>query len=711
MSYVESESDHTLLQPGRTVWRIAHAKRAAVLVDAAAYFAALRSAMEKARHSIVIVGWDIDSRTPLVGPGGADDGAPETLLAYIQHLVESRKGLDVYLLLWDYTILFALDREPLPTLNLKWLTHARIHVELDNCLPLGSCHHQKLAIIDGQLAFCGGLDLAIRRWDTPEHRARHARRVDPDDKPYPPFHDMQMVVDGEAATILLEIAQQRWKAASGKEFSVPDAGELWPQGVLPDFEDVDVGVARTRPGSNGDGAVHEVRELYLESIRQASRHIYMENQYLTVDAVAEALVSRMQEIPELAIVAITPRLPEGWLEARTMGAAQESFMNKVTRDDFAARVRFRYPWVGGTEKTPVMVHAKMMIVDDRLIRIGSSNLNNRSMGVDSECDLAIEGTTEHHRHTIHRLLCRQLGEHLGVDGDTVAAEFAESGSIIALVDKERDTDRGLAPLAGRESQRDEFTDTLNLAADPEKPLDPDEFIGDMFDARTKTRHRARLVRLTLVAIALVALVLAWRYTPLSEWADPEALARRLDAMRGNWWLYPLVVAGYVVGGLLLFPLTVMVAVTGMVLGPWSGFLCAIAGSLASGWVGLRIGAWTGGRMFEAFATRAYRLVSRILQNHGVLTVAAMRMVPIAPYTVVNVAMGAAGLQTGAFLAGTMIGLLPGIFVLTMLGDRLRIAWSDPEPQNLFWFILAIAVWLGVVYVLQRLVTVLRKRAG
>jgi uncharacterized membrane protein YdjX (TVP38/TMEM64 family) len=89
----------------------------------------------------------------------------------------------------------------------------------------------------------------------------------------------------------------------------------------------------------------------------------------------------------------------------------------------------------------------------------------------------------------------------------------------------------------------------------------------------------------------------------------------------------------------------------------------------------------------------------------------MRMVPIAPYTVVNVAMGAAGLQTGAFLAGTLIGLLPGIFILTMLGDRLRIAWSNPEPQNLAWFILAIAVWLGVVYVLQRLVTVLRKRAG
>lgn len=218
-------------------------------------------------------------------------------------------------------------------------------------------------------------------------------------------------------------------------------------------------------------------------------------------------------------------------------------------------------------------------------------------------------------------------------------------------------------------------------------------------------------RIALVAAGLVALVLVWQYTPLAEWADPEELAEWLEAMRGNWWIYPLFVAGYVVGGLLLFPLTLMVAVTGMVLGPWSGFLCAIAGSLVSGWIGLRIGAWTGERLFESMATRVYRLVSRVMQNHGVLTVAAVRMVPIAPYTVVNIAMGATGLGTGAFLAGTLIGLLPGIFVLTMLGDRLREVWRSPEPENLFWFVLFIVLWLGVAYALQRLVTVLRKRAG
>ena len=166
-----------VLEEGRTVWKLTHADRAAVLVDAADYFGALREAMGAATRSITVVGWDIDSRTPLVGRSGeAPDGAPATLLAFIEALVEKRPLLDVRLLLWDYTILYALDREPLPSLNLKWRTPPQVKVELDSCLPLGACHHQKLVIVDGNLAFCGGLDLTTRRWDTPEHRPRHPFR-------------------------------------------------------------------------------------------------------------------------------------------------------------------------------------------------------------------------------------------------------------------------------------------------------------------------------------------------------------------------------------------------------------------------------------------------------------------------------------------------------------------------------------------------------
>ena len=108
----------------------------------------------------------------------------------------------------------------------------RIRFCLDSSLPLGSSQHQKIVVIDNAVAFSGGLDLTIRRWDTSEHLAEHPLRRDPDGKPYPPFHDVQCMVEGEAAVALGEIAAARWAAAG---CTVEDCetveGDRWPASV------------------------------------------------------------------------------------------------------------------------------------------------------------------------------------------------------------------------------------------------------------------------------------------------------------------------------------------------------------------------------------------------------------------------------------------------------------------------------------------------
>lgn len=699
-----------ILETNRTVWQCARAERAAVLVDAGEYFGALRNAMQEAEDSIVVLGWDIDSRTRLVGPsGGADDGAPEDLLGFLKFLVRRRPNLDIRLLLWDYSILYALEREPLPSLNLTWRTPRQVRVALDNCLPWGACHHQKLVVVDGVLAFCGGIDLAVRRWDNATHDPGNPRRVDPDGKPYPPFHDLQMAVDGDAARALARLAAERWNNATDDATEPAEGKPIWPKGVAPDFEDVDIGVARTMPAVADGAAVREVEALYLESIRAATRHIYIENQYVTADSIADAMVERLREVPELEIVAVTPRLPGGWLEAQTMGAAQERFMEKVAQDGLQARVRFLYPWVGGSDHVPVMVHAKLMIVDDRLLRIGSSNLNRRSMGVDSECDLAIEAITGPRRREIRDMLCRRVGEHLGRAAGEVDAELQATGSLVATCESLGGEERGFAPVDSREFRRNTFTDALNVAADPEQPLRPDEFIGDMFDARVRQGHVRRLLRLSIVGGLLLAMVMAWQYTPLAELADPQVLAERLRAMRGQWWVYPGLLGAFIVGSIVLFPVTVLIALTGLMLGPLTGFLWAMVGSVTSGLIGHWIGRHTGARLIRSLSGGAFRAVARGLQNRGVIAVAALRMVPVGPFTVVNIVMGAAGVRAGAFAAGTVLGLTPGTLALTALGDRLREAWSDPDPANVGLFVLVLAAWLGLALALQKFVAVLRKR--
>src|SRR5262245_17313548 len=183
------------LTRGRNVWRIEHAGRMAVLIDAAAYFRAVREALLKAQRSVFIVGWDLHSQTRLVGEAGtAEDGYPETLGEFLSALVRARPKLVVHLLLWDYSVLYANERELFPQLALGWNTPDRVRFALDDAVPFGSSQHQKLVIVDDAVAFSGGLDLTIRRWDSPTHEVDNPHRVDPAGYPYRPFHDVQAVV-------------------------------------------------------------------------------------------------------------------------------------------------------------------------------------------------------------------------------------------------------------------------------------------------------------------------------------------------------------------------------------------------------------------------------------------------------------------------------------------------------------------------------------
>ncbi len=220
----------SVLVPGDTIWRKCDAGRVAVLNDAAEYFGALREALLLAERQVFIIGWDIHSETPLVGPSGvADDGLPDTLGPFLKALVEQKDNLDINILVWDFAALYARERERHSARKLASPTN-RVHICLDSSLPLGSAQHQKFVVIDNSLAFVGGLDLTIRRWDTSEHTLHHSFRKDPAGIAYPPFHDVQCMVDGAAARALGELAIRRWNAAGcGTTPIAIYHAERWPE--------------------------------------------------------------------------------------------------------------------------------------------------------------------------------------------------------------------------------------------------------------------------------------------------------------------------------------------------------------------------------------------------------------------------------------------------------------------------------------------------
>ncbi|HJV74163.1 MAG TPA: phospholipase D-like domain-containing protein, partial [Noviherbaspirillum sp.] len=423
---------HGLLQPGRNCWRIEHAQRFAMLVDADAYFRAVRTAIRNARHSIFILSWDIDSRTRLV-PEGANDGYPEALGDFLHEIVATRHGLHAYVLNWDFAMLYALEREWLPVYKLDWRTHRRLAFRMDGKHPIGGSHHQKVVVIDDSVAFVGGLDLTRARWDTPAHAAADPLRCDSDGKPHAPFHDVQAMVDGAAARALGELARVRWQRATAHTaVKVCDNGQHdpWPEEVTPDLTDIDVAISRTEPVFNGDSGVHEVRQLHLDAIAAARRHLFFENQYFTSGMIADALADRLDEPDGPEVMVISPRTQSGWLEEMTMGVLRGRVQRRLKAADHYDRYRMYCPHLPGMNGQCLNVHSKVFAVDDELFSVGSANLSNRSMALDTECNLTIEARgSERVRSAVAYLRNRLLAEHLGTLPQVVDAEMRRCGSL------------------------------------------------------------------------------------------------------------------------------------------------------------------------------------------------------------------------------------------------------------------------------------------
>jgi len=695
-----------MLEPGHTIWKAANAPRAALLIDGARYFGALRAALLKAQSRVFIIGWDIHSRTPFVGESGrADDGYPETLGEFLSALVRDKPRLKIGVLLWDFAMLYATEREFMPTYALQWSTPSNVDFCLDNAIPIGSSQHQKIVVIDDSVAFSGGLDLTMRRWDTGAHRVNDPHRRDPRGKPYRPFHDVQAIVEGAAAQALGELARWRWRNACGQDVAPVEGGaDRWPDHIKADFSDINVGVARTQPAYNGDAAVHEVAALFSQAIEQAEQTIYVENQFLSSISIAKALAKRLRERPWLELLMIGPARHDSWLEAHSMRNGRIRFMSAFDDDDLRSRVRLMHPQVSERGQTvETMVHSKIMAIDDRYLRVGSANLNNRSMGTDSECDLIFEAANDEHRGAITELRNRLLGDHCGASSREVASALSSSGSLLATA--------GSLACNGHRLHRidDGVPDNVDLAsyiedvADPERPIGAEEFVSAMSGGIVPHATVPNVLKAIAIGLAVLAAALVWEYSPLASLVNLKAVGAALRAFSGGPWAPVVVIGAFVGGGLVMFPVTVLIAATAATFGPWLGLLYAGAGAFFSALVTYGLGARLGRKTLrELMGPKLNRIRNRIARK-GIIAIAAIRMVPFAPFTLVNLVAGASEIGLSQYLIGTMLGMLPGIFVLSVLGHQLSEIILHPSAAALGLLALAVFGWIGMSIAIQALV--------
>jgi phosphatidylserine/phosphatidylglycerophosphate/cardiolipin synthase-like enzyme/uncharacterized membrane protein YdjX (TVP38/TMEM64 family) len=691
---VERGEPHSLLRPGYNCWAIAHAERVAFIIDAKDYFAAFHRAALRAQRSIVILGWDFNSQTRLHHDPVPKDGPPALLGEFLNFLVRRRRGLHVHVLNWDYPMVFGADRELPPIYGFGWTPARRVHLRYDDTHPVGASQHQKIVVIDDALAFAGGIDLTVRRWDCCEHAAEDPRRT-AYDKPYPPFHDTMIAVDGDAARRLGDLCRERWRLATGHKLkSAQSDSDPWPAELDPSVTAIDVGIARTLPPRGEAPAVREVEKLYFDMIAAARRTIYIENQYFTAPRIAAALEKRLAERDGPEVVLVLRLLSHGWLEEATMHVLRTRLIQRLQHADRHGRFRVYYPHVPGlSEGNCLDVHSKLMVVDDAVLRIGSSNLCNRSMALDSECDLVVEARGQARiAQAIREFRERLLAEHLDTRAERVRETVDKAGSVNRAIAAFGDQPRTLRQL-DELPQWPETILSVASVADPEEPIALETLLSERHATEMNLEEKPSWGKLAGIALAIVALMALWQFTPLKGIATAEAAIQWAKAFGAQPWAPFALMAAYTPACLVMFPRPLITLAAVIAFGPALGFLYSLTGICLSSIV-----TWTMGKHMRRDTVRRLagpkldRMIE-VLKKHGLLAMTLLRLVPLAPFAVESIVAGAIRMKLWHVVAGTAVGLLPGTLTTTVFGDAIETAVSGAGEVN-WWIVGGAAALLG-----------------
>lgn len=447
-AYLRSLGYTSTFQLGRTVCAVDVAHTVRVHIDAEEYFNSLMTILEKAEHSIYILGWDIDSRTYLKKDKDGNSSQEYQIFYFIQKLIRNKPNLNIYLLCWNYSLLFTLERELWPLFKPQaW--GERVHFVLDKFHPLLSSHHQKMVVVDDTWGFVGGIDLCENRLDNSSHRLETKYRTNVLGKPYRPWHDMQCCVTGPVVKKLGLLARERWFLATKKRIDPPPEPE-WNEKTRelpypPQFQDFSLGICRTQPKHRKQRRARENYAILLEMIRRSKKFILIENQYLTARAIRKALERSLAQPEGPEIIIILPKFPFGWLENLTIAVLQTRVLRKLREKDKHGRFRAFYPQLSHDEESYLYVHSKFILVDDLYMKIGSSNINNRSMGLDTEMDLAFEAQDEKSHMAIRQIRYRLFAEHLNQTEEWVAEQDSKM-KLLEMIETQRKKPRCLQHL-------------------------------------------------------------------------------------------------------------------------------------------------------------------------------------------------------------------------------------------------------------------------
>jgi phospholipase D1/2 len=479
----------SVLKPGFNCMGIYEASRTGVIVDAADYYRAFYRTASQARRYIVLTGWQFDSEVRLLRGEDEKEAIGEIgFLKFLEQLCNQNPELEIYILAWDFSAWFSMEREWFQDVIFNWTTNERLHFRFDNVHAAGATHHQKLVIVDGKIAFVGGMDICSARWDDRYHLKENPERMDVDGTVYGSYHDIQSYHTGPAVKDLLEVFLQRWLDSGGAPLTLP----VVEQQIYYDDPNVfalptsKVAVSRTQAAvmATRIPQIHEIRYLFVDAIMSAEKLIYLENQYFSSQAVYWALVARMSapDRPPLQIVVIVPdRLP--FREQLFLGLPQMRMLRSL--QEIAEKTGnslgvYSSALVDEGVRKMTFIHSKVLLIDDRFLTVGSANATNRSMALDTELNVSWEVTDPKGERELVKaimgLRASLLAEHCGLLGKADQSIFEKIENLTQRLDCLADDveSRLCRYQHDQELENSNFQDALapvSHVVDPLKPTD------------------------------------------------------------------------------------------------------------------------------------------------------------------------------------------------------------------------------------------------
>ena len=453
--------------------------RAEVLVDGEEAWVRVHQDLLAAQREVDIATWMCRPDMELVRPAALAVAEPlERREHRLGEVVEAlaRRGVTVRLLIWGGTFTPLVNRW-----LFRWFWRPRLPIELleqDHSRLIGS-HHQKTLTIDGRVGYCGGMNLKENDWDSDRHlvfeprrlsfgaraaqRLRVAQRRAPPGNP--PRHDLKVRIEGPAVADLLGNFRERWNgslAARARSIfaRVPDlvrgalgaaphqaVGLLGPGAATPESAPGDRWVQIVRTVDRGE---QSILDAYERAIANARKYIYIENQYFRSPTITAALKRALAKNPRLRLAVTLNPIGEGrwgklFPQAHWTGHTQEAIQR--LRPDFRLTRLIACEEEGGRLFwAPIDVHAKLMIIDDVWLTVGSANLNDRGFTYESEINAVMLD-----RRDARSLRLRLMAEHLGIPKEEAEAQL---GDVTAAFDlwEARARENAAARSEGRQAQ-------------------------------------------------------------------------------------------------------------------------------------------------------------------------------------------------------------------------------------------------------------------